>query len=87
MRRFISTIGAYVAGAALGAAAPWIWYYGGKADPRDQLLYEFVGPPGLGATLFWVFLGLGIAFALREEGRQAACGAIRLAGRQTRSTL
>ena len=69
MWRFISTVGAYVAGAALGAAAPWIWYYGGKSDYRDHLLYEFVGPPGLGATLLWAVLGLGITFALREKWR------------------
>lgn len=47
MRRWISAVGAYLAGAALGAAGPWMWYWERHTDdPRAQMLREFVGPPG-----------------------------------------
>ena len=62
MWRWISVVGACAAGAALGAAAPWIWYYS-----RSQLLREFAGPPGLGATLLWAVLGMGSALVLRSD--------------------
>jgi hypothetical protein len=64
MWRWISAVGAYAARAALGAAGPWIWYYGGNRY-RDRLWREFAAPPGLGATLLWALIGVGIVLALR----------------------
>jgi uncharacterized membrane protein YeaQ/YmgE (transglycosylase-associated protein family) len=68
MWRWISVVDAYAAGAALGATLPWIWYYGGRRRFHAQLLREFVGPPGLGATLVWAFIGAGIVLVLRGDG-------------------
>lgn len=67
MRRLIRTLGAYAIGAALGAAAPWIYYYSGIKH-RHDLWRELFAPPGPVATILWAAIGVGIVLALRGDG-------------------